>query len=382
MRSTMVEALRSALHRFRATGADVPFGDPLPWHGVSMEGYFWRLTDPSTGRVVIALVGINTPQNGPGWATVGIAAEPEGLLETAVVPDASADGQRFGVRAGDSVVATDRVVRIEVGTSSVAFTIMSPRPWPHRLFGGSSVFQMVPGLNQYWHPWLLGGHANGHIVLDGERIDVTGWQIYGEKNWGRGGFPEAWWWGQAQGFSKPDACVAFAGGRITAGPDIGGKPWSTEVTAVVVAIPDGPVIRLGDPLISPVRTTARPGSWTIRGRSLSWQVEIDAEADPDQSFVLPVPLVEEHRNTPGDLEHLVGDLRVRVTRFGREVWSGHTSLAALEIGGRDLAEAELARRGGDPRPRRGPRSPSQPPQTPKERQDSHDRPPGSGPGSS
>ena len=30
---------------YRQTGADVPFGDPVPWHGSEMEGWFWRLTD-------------------------------------------------------------------------------------------------------------------------------------------------------------------------------------------------------------------------------------------------------------------------------------------------------------------------------------------------
>ncbi|WP_432557604.1 tocopherol cyclase family protein [Granulicoccus sp. GXG6511] len=345
----------TALRRYRATGADLPFGDPLPWHGVSMEGYFWRLTDPASGRVVIALTGINTPATGPAWATVGIATEPGGTLDAGELSDAWADPQRLGIRVADEVRASERQVRMAVGSSRVDFTVEAPRRWPGRVFGGSSVFQTVPGLNQYWHPWLLGGHATGSVTIDGERTAVDGWQVYAEKNWGRGGFPTAWWWGQAQGFAERNACVAFAGGRITAGPKLAGRGLETEVTALVAALPDGRVVRLGDPLISPVTTTARPGSWTLRGRSPRWQIEVDAVANPDHSFVLPVPLVEERRNAPGDLEHLVGDLRVLVRENGRVVWHGHTTLAALEIGGRDLAEAELARRGGDPRPLRHPK---------------------------
>ncbi|MDO5683334.1 MAG: tocopherol cyclase family protein [Propionibacteriaceae bacterium] len=340
------------LRRYRSTGADLPFGDLLGWHGVSMEGYFWRLTDPSTGRVVIALVGVNTPQQGPAWATVGIAAEPWGALDTAELPDAVADPRRLSVRVGSHVLAREDQVRVQVGSSAVDVTIDQPRPWPHRLFGGSSIFQTVPGLNQYWHPWLLGGRATGTVLVDGEQVRVDGWQVYAEKNWGRGGFPEAWWWGQAQGFTDANVCVAFAGGRITAGPTIAGRRWATEVTAVVVALPDGRVIRLGDPVVTPVHTTARVGSWTMRGRSRRWSIEIDADDDPDSAFVLPVPLVEERRNTPGDLEHLAGHLHVVVREHGRVLWRGDTELAALEIGGRALAEAELARREGDPRPHR------------------------------
>ena len=29
---------------YRRTGADLPFADPRGYHGVAMEGYFWRLT--------------------------------------------------------------------------------------------------------------------------------------------------------------------------------------------------------------------------------------------------------------------------------------------------------------------------------------------------
>jgi tocopherol cyclase len=43
--------LRSRLvAAYRRTGADVPFGDPVPSHGAEMEGWFWRVTDPASGR--------------------------------------------------------------------------------------------------------------------------------------------------------------------------------------------------------------------------------------------------------------------------------------------------------------------------------------------
>lgn len=336
--------------RFRATGADLPFADPLPWHGVSMEGYFWRLTDPVSGRVVIALVGANTPADGRPWATVGIAAEPGGVLRTAVVPHAWPDAHRLGVTVSDCVRASAEHVRVCVDDCVLDVRIDEKRPWPHRLFGGSSWFQVVPGLNQYWHPWLLGGRAVGHVVLGDEHLSVDGWQVYAEKNWGRGGFPTAWWWGQAQGFPEPVACVAFAGGVIIAGPQVAGRRWSTEVTALVVALPDGRVVRLGNPVTSPVVAHVEPGRWRLQGRSARWQIDLEAEASPEEAFVLPVPLVEERRNVPGDLEQLAGHLTVVVREWGREVWRGETSLAALEIGGREAAEAELASRGGDPRP--------------------------------
>ena len=59
---------------YRATGADLPFGDPLRAHGVAMEGYFLRITDSEHGRVVIALIGVNRGPRGQ-WATLGLASD-------------------------------------------------------------------------------------------------------------------------------------------------------------------------------------------------------------------------------------------------------------------------------------------------------------------
>ena len=153
--------------------------------------------------------------------------------------------------------------------------------------GGSSVFQAVPALNQYWHPWLLGGsrarHGRGRR---GHLGRSTAAQVYGEKNWGKGGFPDSWWWGQAQGFVGPvGACVAFAGGDVTAGP------LRTTVTALVVLLPDGRLVRLGDPVVSPVRAevtdeqlgAARPQRPVAHRRR-------GVTAPSATAHVLPVPL--------------------------------------------------------------------------------------------
>lgn len=331
------------LRRYRATGADLPFGRPVrAHHGVSMEGYFWRLTDPATGRVVIALCGANRGPRGP-WATVGLAAT-NGFLRTAARDGAWTDPEALGVRGGeDAFVGDEHALRVDLGPDArLDVTFHDLRPWPHRAFGGSSVFQVIPKLNQYWHPWLPGGRASGTAVLGDETWTFGDVQVYAEKNWGAEGFPESWWWGQAQGFAEPDACVAFAGGLVTAGP------LRVEVTGLVVRLPDSRVIRLGDPVVSPVRTRTTDDTWHLVGRGFGWRIEVVGTAPLDDAFVLPVPLPGQHRNTPGDLEHLAGDLTVRVSRFGRHVWSGKTSLAALEHGGLERARAELLRRGLDP----------------------------------
>lgn len=334
--------LRRLLGAYRATGADLPFTDQRRAHGVAMEGYFWRFTDPGSGRVLIALNGVNRDRAGEHWATLGLAAHPGGFLRTTVHPEGSASSTGLGAFAGAAFSGTADRLQVDLGSDGrLDVRVESPVPWPRRSVGGSSVFGAVPALNQYWHPWLLGGSARGHAVVGGERWDIEGWAAYAEKNWGKGGFPDAWWWGQAQGFAEREVCVAFAGGDVSAGP------LSTRVTALVVLLPGGRLLRLGDPVVSPVHADVGDEHWVLRGRSLQWQVDVEGHGLLQDAHVLPVPLPAERRNVPGAIEHLGATLRVSVRRRGRLVWEDESTLAALEHGGIERASAEVARRGGE-----------------------------------
>lgn len=338
---------RRALAAYRATGADLPFGDPRAAHGVAMEGYFWRFTDPTTGRALIALNGVNRgPEQRDGtahWATLGVAAHPTGFLRTTAydVGEAAADG--LGAFAGTAFHGTADALRVDLGPDArLEVQVRDAVPWPRRSVGGSSVFQVVPGLNQYWHPWLLGGRAHGRAVMGDTAWELDGWDVYAEKNWGKGGFPDSWWWGQAQGFEDRDVCVAFAGGDVHVGL------LRTTVTALVVLLPGGRLLRLGDPVVSPVHADVGDEHWHLRGRSAQWQVDVEGGAELGSAHVLPVPLPAERRNIPGAIEHLGATMQVRVRRWGRTVWQGESTVAALEHGGIERAQAEIERRGGAP----------------------------------
>jgi hypothetical protein len=324
---------------YRSTGADLPFGDPLRAHGVAMEGYFWRVSDPGSGRAIVALCGVNRGPTGH-WATLGLAAWPAPFLRVEAVDGARADAHRLGVEVGSAFTADTRQLHLDLGPDArLDLDITDPVPWPRRAFGGSSGFHVVPGLNQYWHPWLLGGRATGRAILGDTVWELRDAQVYAEKNWGRAGFPESWWWGQAQGFADEGACLAFAGGLVHVGP------LRTEVTAVVVRLPDGQLLRLGNPGTSPVRARVTDESWSLRGRARSWSVRVEGHAPVSAAHVLPVPLPGEHRNVAGAIEHLGGSVSVTVHRRGRLHWRGDSTLAGLEHGGLARAEAELRRRG-------------------------------------
>ena len=69
------------------------------------------------------------------------------------------------------------------------------------------MFSAIPFLNQYWHPYCLGGKASGTVEYGGESWSFDGAKLYAERNWGAG-FPLRWWWGQAHDFGVDDVCVA------------------------------------------------------------------------------------------------------------------------------------------------------------------------------
>ncbi|MEI6662890.1 MAG: tocopherol cyclase family protein [Actinomycetes bacterium] len=348
-----VSSRANLVSAFRATGADLPYGDPLVAHGVGMEGYFWRVTDVERGRVLIALIGVNDDGAGGSWATVGLGAHPNGFLRAGALDGASASIERLGARTDDGCfVGGPDSVHVDLGPKAqLDLKINNAVRWPRKRFGGSSWFQSIPALNQYWHPHILDGIAEGHAVIDGERWDLNGSRVYAEKNWGRGGFPVAWWWGQAQGFADPDACVCFAGGRVESGP------LGVEVTALVINA-GGQFLRLGDPILSPVKAEVSDEHWLLKSRSARWEVVVEGEAPLGGAHVLPVPLPAERRNIAAALEHLGGRMRVEVRRRGGEVvWSGTSMLAGLEHGGRERAESEAARRGGRPDGAAGPVGP-------------------------
>ena len=313
--------LRALAAAYRRTGADLPGGDPRPTHGAQMEGWYWRFTDAARGRVVVALCGVNRHPAGD-WATVAIAAHPGLLVRSAVVDGAVAAADSYRVVAGDVLVADETSLRVELDGARLEVDLTKRVGWPHRLGAGAGL-SAVPFLGQYWHPHVLGGSASGRLELAGETWDLDGATPYAEKNWGAG-FPRWWWWGQAQGFTDPDLCVAFGGGRLTAGP-IG-----ADVTGCVIRIGDE-VVRFAPPL-SRVTSAIRACGWRVHARHRGWRAVVDGDGRGRTPAVLPVPLPEERRNVNRDLQHLAGDLRLRVWHSGTLVVDDETHLAALEIG--------------------------------------------------
>jgi len=337
MRATMLAA-------YRATGADPPFGDPRGYHGVGMEGWFWRITHAPAGVVVVVLAAVSRDAAGAAWGLTALAVHPGGFVRSATVDRVRAARRGIGLRFEDGegraiLGADDGRLRVDLGPDARVDVAFADRTgWPaRRAFGGIGPAQAIPGLSQYWHPHLLGARVRGGARTGAGEIALDGATAYAEKNWGAGGHPRAWWWGQAHGFERADACVAFAGGRAALGPLA-----IPNATAVVVAL-GGDVLRLVTPP-APLRVAVGADGWRLRGRTALHRVEIEGRAGPSAPHLLPVPFpADRHRHEEQSAMHLAGELSVRVRRGRRTVFAGTSALAGLERGLGPVSVAAAAR---------------------------------------
>jgi hypothetical protein len=314
------------LAAYRATGADPPFGDPRGYHGVGMEGHFWRFTQPRTGAVAIVILAISRDAQGHPWAMASLAAHPGGGVRSATLADAWAAPRGLAVRCGDAFAADERSLRVDLGADArLEATFAEPLQWPRRAFGALGPAHAVPGLSQYWHPWLLRARVTGSARVGADTIDLDGAVAYAEKNWGAGGMPQAWWWGQAHGFGGDGTCVAFAGGRAGLGA------LRVPAGSLVVALP-GELLRIVRPP-APLRVDVGNGGWRLRGRTLRDVVEVEGHAGATPTHRLPVPVPTQRRVAEAWSEqHLAGTVQLVVRRGGRVRFRGVSELAGLEQG--------------------------------------------------
>jgi len=319
------------LAAYRRTGADLPWGDPVRAHGVTMEGWFWRFTDRAAGRVVVALLGISRAPDGGSWGTVALGSHPGGFVARLAAERACADPDGRGLRAvheGREVLRAERGhVQVDLGPGArLRAGLRDLATWPAgAMFGGVGPAHAIPGLSQYWHPAVLHARAEVEADLGGERVALPAASAYHEKNWGAGGFPPAWWWGQSHGFDREDVCVAFAGGRAGLGP------LRATATSLVVRV-GGDIVRIVRPL-QPVAVEIGDAGWRLRGRTARWTVAVEADARGTEPHLLPVPLPALRRNLDtGARQHLAGRLRLTVARRGGIVFRGESVLAGLERG--------------------------------------------------
>lgn len=137
---------RRLANAYRRTGADLPFGDPLPSHACEMEGWFWRVTDAASGRVVVALFSVNRHPDGD-WSTAAVALHPGDVVRAAALNEANAENSPFELTAGSTTdstfYATVDDLRVDLDEVKVRLRCADSVGWPNAL-GGGGIASSVP----------------------------------------------------------------------------------------------------------------------------------------------------------------------------------------------------------------------------------------------
>jgi hypothetical protein len=303
----------SLLARWRATGADLPFGDPERFHGAPLEGWYWRFAQPERDLAVAVVCGV---LHGT-WAEVVIAVHPHGIVREVRVPWPPTG---TFARAGATLGAEVADVRVDVA--------LDPGP-PLRaaLWPALGPAHLLPRFPQYWAPLAAGTVREGRVTIDGTEHDLAGARAYGEKSWGPHFPPDGWWWGAAHAFDDPALVVAFAGGPLLHG-------LAFAPTAIVARVRAG-LVRLGSPPLWPVRTVVGDGEWHVEGRGARTRVRIDGQSDGGH-LLLPHPEPDDgtfDRRAEHWLDGVV-EAVVEGRRGGRwrTLGAGRSPLAGLERG--------------------------------------------------
>jgi tocopherol cyclase len=312
---------RNLLQRWRITGADLPWGDPRLSHRAAMEGYLWRFTNPADASVVLVACGINYHPH-QTWGSVVVATNRDETVRSASIDNAVADHSHYALDARPYLDFRDNKLTVQVDDAAMQVQL-TPRQRQTRQALPFGLPSVIPGLNHYWFPHLFDANVFGTARIGERTWDLSGWQAYSEKSWGKG-FPPAWWWGQAHGFDRGDLTIAFAGGLLGRGKR------TVRFNALVFNTGSG-LVRLIPPA-AVVRGGVRNGAWAIEARSVRYRVRLTGEAADSPTCRLPVPALQPHHFNY-TTHHLTGKMRLEIIRDGRLLYTGCSAVASLETGG-------------------------------------------------
>jgi hypothetical protein len=151
----------------------------------------------------------------------------------------------------------------------------------------------------------------GHLLLDGERLELDGWIGMIGHNWGSE-HAERWVWLEGTGFEgRPDAYFDTGAARVRLGP------WTTPWIGAGMLVLDGEQHRLGG--IGAVRSTDVRESptgceFTLPGRDVTVRGSVTAAAKDFVGWVYADPKGPEHNV----VNCSIADLDLTVERKGRE----------------------------------------------------------------
>lgn len=294
------------------------------------EGYYARLSLPDEGES-LAIIGAMA-RSDAGTEVYAILLDGRAAKRTLVrfaADDYALDSSRTDARFGTVTLSPDRIEGT-VGDTTLALRLAGRERWPGLFRSPLGPGLLAPGLESYWHAASIAGTWRGTLVRGGTERRIDGAPGYVEKTWGSS-FPARWTWLHAHTFDRPG--VAVAASRAPA------KLFGVlPLKAGVLALRDGSrTLTFATYAGDRVDMDAEGGAFTVCAENREHRVLLDARLPQDAMVSLEGPLPS--GVAPAALETLVGTAELileRRTRSGYStVWRAKTSLAGLEVGGKD-----------------------------------------------
>ena len=322
--------------RYRATGADPPWGDPRGYHGVGMEGYFWRITEPRRGVVVVVLVAVNRDAGGRDMGDARDGRAPrrprprgDGRPRDGRAPPASACGSTATTAAPCSRRATSACGSTSAPTrASTSRSPTGPRG-PSASCSAGSGRRRRSRASASTGTRTCSARASGAAGWPGRtRSPSTARPPTPRRTGARAGIRRSG--GGARRTASPSgrtrAWRSPAAGRASARWPCPARPRSSSRSAA----------RSSASSRRPSRCASRSaaGGWRLRARGARYRVDIEGHAGGTEPHLLPVP-VAVRAPAPGGA---VGDAprghaaRPAARAGARLVFAGTSRLAGLERG--------------------------------------------------
>jgi tocopherol cyclase len=324
--------------------------DPVPWSNLLhperyqganrrypyFEGWYYKLVDASETHRYAVIPGIYrgpTPESSQSFVQFLDGATGEVTLFRYPAAAFRTHDDAFEIQVGPNRFTRDLVelhLQGTVLTVEGKVDLLEPTPWPSSWHspGIMGWFSWIPFMECYHGIVSLDHHLRGELLLNAERVDLSGGRGYTEKDWGRR-FPAAWVWFQSNHLGQPGTCLTASVAVV---------PWlGAGFTGFIIGL-----WHAGQLYCFATYTGARIERLDVRDESITWAVS-------DRAHRLEMEIA---RTTPGllyapDLADMTGRVgetlnataHIRLTALGRgraverTVFDDVARLGGLEVVG-------------------------------------------------
>ncbi len=181
------------------------------------EGWYFKLIDQSRKTVIALIPGIaigKNKQDSHCFIQFIDAASGKTEYFQFLFEEFSSNIDTFDVSIGVNHFSDSEInVNLNNGKTTIygqlQFSYITKYPKSFLHPGIMGPFSFIPGMECYHGIVNISHTINGNLIINGNKIEMTGGEGYIEKDWGKS-FPQSWIWLQANHFANSKATFMFS----------------------------------------------------------------------------------------------------------------------------------------------------------------------------